>query len=164
MNKSNYRPASKTESSLDFKSHPLINEYRYIINDPIINGSINGSAKIKLVEIGTQTECDYTEYILNKLIMFMQHLFLITMFELIFFFNYVTKYEDGALLGVFNSLTGSIISKCNNLNNVSKICVFNGEIDTNSSIISTLLDKTYSLTFTIRNNLIMCPMLKIMLD
>jgi len=50
------------------------------------------------------------------------------------------------------------------LNNVSKICVFDGEIDTNSSIISTILDKTYSLTFTIRNNLIMCPMLKIMLD
>ena len=123
MNKNNYRPSSKTESSIDFKRHPLIVDYRYIINDSIINGSINGSAKIKLVEIGTQTECDYIEYSINKLIMFMQHLFLITMFELIFFFNYVTKYEDGALIGVFNSLIGSIISKCNNLNNVSKIFV-----------------------------------------
>jgi hypothetical protein len=57
------------------------------------------------------------------------------------------------------------------LNNVSKICVFNGEIDTSSNLldlqkmgngfISTILDKTYSLTFSIRNNLIMCPMLKI---
>ena len=47
------------------------------------------------------------------------------------------------------------------LNNVSKICVFNGEIDTSLGVISTILDNTYSLTFSIRNNLIMCPMLKI---
>ena len=47
------------------------------------------------------------------------------------------------------------------LNNVSKICVFNGEIDTSLGVISTILDNTYSLIFSIRNNLIMCPMLKI---
>ena len=47
------------------------------------------------------------------------------------------------------------------LNNVNKICVFNGEIDTSLGVISTILDNTYSLTFSIRNNLIMCPMLKI---
>lgn len=47
------------------------------------------------------------------------------------------------------------------LNNVNKICVFNGEIDTSLGVISTMLNKTYSLTFSIRNNLIMCPMLKI---
>ena len=47
------------------------------------------------------------------------------------------------------------------LNNVNKICVFNGEIDINSSMISTIFNKTYLLTFNIKNNLIMCPMLKI---
>ena len=47
------------------------------------------------------------------------------------------------------------------LNNVNKICVFNGEIDISLGIISTILDNTYSLTFSVRNNLIMCPMLKI---
>ncbi len=47
------------------------------------------------------------------------------------------------------------------LNNVNKICVFNGEIDISLGVISTILDNTYSLTFSIRNNLIMCPMLKI---
>ena len=47
------------------------------------------------------------------------------------------------------------------LNNVNKICVFNGKIDISSSMISTILDKTYSLTFSFKNNLIMCPMLKI---
>ena len=47
------------------------------------------------------------------------------------------------------------------LNNVNKICIFNGKIDTSLGVISTILNKTYSLTFSIRNNLIMCPMLKI---
>jgi len=123
MNKSNYRPASKTESSLDFKRHPLIDDYRYVINDSIINGSVNGSSKSKSIDVSTQTDSDHIEYSLNKLIMFMQHLFLITMFELVFFFNYVTKFEDGALIGVFNSLTSSIINSCSSLNNQSKIFV-----------------------------------------
>ena len=120
MNKSNYRPASKTESSLDFKKvHLLENEFRFTIND----SSINGSVKSKTIDIGTQTDVDHIEYTINKLIMFMQHLFLITMFELIFFFNYVTKYEDNALISVFNSLTESIVNSCSSLNNQSKIIV-----------------------------------------
>jgi len=120
MNKSNYRPASKTESSLDFKKvHLLENEFRFTIND----SSINGSVKSKSIDIGTQTDVDHIEYTINKLIMFMQHLFLITMFELIFFFNYVTKYEDNALISVFNSLTESIVNSCSSLNNQSKIIV-----------------------------------------
>ena len=63
------------------------------------------------------------------------------------------------------------LNNLNNINNINKICIFNSEIEistTNnmgisreSGIISTILDKTYSLIFSIRNNLIMCPMLKI---
>jgi hypothetical protein len=122
MNKNNYRPASRTESSLDFKKVRLIdNEFRFTINDSSINSYVNGSAKSKSVDIGTQTDVDHIEYSINKLIMFMQHLFLITMFELIFFFNYVTKFEDNALINVFNSLTESITSKCSSLSNDSKI-------------------------------------------
>ena len=133
MNKSNYRPTSKTESSLDFRKVHLLDDVVetlvikkhddkkftniYLQSDDHI---INESAKSNSVTIGTQTDFDYIDYSLNKLIMFMQHLFLITMFELIFFFNYVTKYEDGALIGVFNSLTSSIISKCSNLDSSSK--------------------------------------------
>jgi hypothetical protein len=124
MNKINYRPASKTESSLDFKKVRLIdNEFRFTINDSSINSYVNGSAKSKSVDIGTQTDVDHIEYSINKLIMFMQHLFLITMFELIFFFNYVTKFEDNALINVFNSLTESITSKCSSLSNDSKIII-----------------------------------------
>ena len=121
MNKSNYRPTSKTESSLDFKNVHLLEDYRFIINDPIINGS----PKIKTNEIGTQTDfnSDRSELIINKLIMFMLHLFLITMFELVFFFNYVTKFEDSGINGVFDSLTGSIISSCSNLNKNEKTIV-----------------------------------------
>ena len=66
---------------------------------------------------------DRCEMIINKLILFFLHLFLISMFELVFFFNYVTKYEDSALIDVFNSLTNSVINKCSNLNNQTKIII-----------------------------------------
>ena len=69
MNKNNYRPASKTESSLDFKKVNLIeNEFRFTIND----SSLNGSAKLKSVDSETQTDFDYIELGINKLIMFIQ--------------------------------------------------------------------------------------------
>ena len=136
MNKNNYRPTSKTESSLDFRKVNLLddvvetlvikkhNDKKFTnIYSELDNHIINGSPKSYSVDISTQTDFDYIEYCINKLIMFMQHLFLITIFELIFFFNYVTKFEDNALLGVFNSLTGSIINSCSNLNNASKIFV-----------------------------------------
>jgi len=121
MNKSNYRPTSKTESSLDFKNIHLLEDYRFIINDTIINGS----PKIKTNEISTQTDfnSDRSELIINKLIMFMLHLFLITIFELVFFFNYVTKFEDSGINGVFDSLTRSIINSCSNLNKNQKTIV-----------------------------------------
>jgi len=51
---------------------------------------------------------DRCEIIINKLMLFFIHLFLISMFELVFFFNYVTKFEDTALISIFNSLALSI--------------------------------------------------------
>ena len=55
--------------------------------------------------------------------LFFIHLFLISMFELIFFFNYVTKFEDTALVSVFTSLTNSITNMCSNFNSETKIVV-----------------------------------------
>jgi hypothetical protein len=154
MNKNNYRPTSKTESSIDFKGHPLIDDYRYIINDSIINGSVNVSSKSQSVDISTQTDFDFIEYSINKLIMFMQHLFLITMFELIFFFNYVTKFEDNALLGVFNSLTGSIINSCSSLNNASKIFVDDiFKIFVNTTQVNENAVNSYNSRMYVNNNL-----------
>jgi hypothetical protein len=76
---------------------------------------------------------------------------------------YFELYSINSNLNLFDTKC-IIYDNLNNLdilNNVTKICVFNGEIDTSLGVISTILDNTYSLTFSIRNNLIMCPMLKI---
>lgn len=75
---------------------------------------------------------------------------------------YFELYSINSNSKIFN--TKCII--CNNLhnldilNNVNKICVFDN-ILSNEYILSTILDKTYSLTFSFKNNLIMCPMLQI---
>jgi len=66
---------------------------------------------------------DRCEMIMNKLMLFFIHLFLISMFELVFFFNYITKYEDKALIDVFNSLTNSVTNMCSNLNNQTKVII-----------------------------------------
>ena len=167
MNKNYYRPSSKTESSLDFKESRLLDDLveaieikqnnkkiRPYIYHHLENDIINGSAKIKSVDISTQTDFDYIEYSINKLIMFMQHLFLITMFELIFFFNYVTKFEDNALLGVFNSLTGSIINSCSSLNNASKIFVDDiFKMFVNTTQVNENAMNSYNLRMYVNNNL-----------
>jgi len=66
---------------------------------------------------------DRCEIVINKLMLFFIHLFLISMFELVFFFNYVTKFEDTALISVFNSLTNSITNTCSNFNSETKVIV-----------------------------------------
>lgn len=42
------------------------------------------------------------------------------MFELLFFFSFVTKYEDQALTSVFSSITNTATQSCNTLNNNDK--------------------------------------------
>jgi hypothetical protein len=66
---------------------------------------------------------DRCEMIINKLMLFFIHLFLISMFEVVFFFNYVTKYEDKALIDIFNSLTNSVTNTCTNFNNQTKVII-----------------------------------------
>ena len=112
MERAFYRPPSKTESHIDIRRTHLLYDF---------DSLVNGVPKKKTNEIGTQTEYDKSELIINKLVLFFMHLFLITMFELIFFFNYVTKFENSALTGVFDSLTGSIINSCSSLSPNSKI-------------------------------------------
>ena len=59
---------------------------------------------------------DRCEMIINKLTLFMIHLFLISMFELIFFFKFVTVSEDTAIINVFGAITSSATQGCNGLN------------------------------------------------
>jgi hypothetical protein len=101
-----YRPVSKTESCIDIKREYLLNDYPR-----------------KQVNAEIQTEYDYYELFINKLMLFFLHLFLISIFELVFFFNYVTKFENNAINGIFNGITSSIINSCSNLEDSNKTLI-----------------------------------------
>lgn len=131
-----YRPVSYTESDLtDIRKSFLTDENIY--KEPSSN---NINFETKQLNASTQTDTqiqdiqiekvykhfeykDSTEMIINKLILFFIHLFLITMFELVFFFNYVTKFEDTALVSVFNSITDKVTNTCSLFNNETKIII-----------------------------------------
>lgn len=72
---------------------------------------------------------DRCEMILNKIMLFFIHLFLISAFELLFFFMFVTKSEDEAINSLFTSITGSVLgsvtSICNTFNQTEKNVINN---------------------------------------
>ena len=117
----NYRPISFSETHLDdLKKESLIK--KNTIMDEYISVEIK---KFKDVESQTdlETKIQLYEITINKLILFFTHLFLIAMFELIFFFNFVTKYEDKALVDVFNQMTNQATSICSTLNQNDKTLI-----------------------------------------
>ena len=59
---------------------------------------------------------DKIETIINKVMLFFLHLFLISLFELIFFFGFVTKFENKAIVQLIGEITNTAISSCNLLN------------------------------------------------
>lgn len=77
--------------------------------------SLEKESKLEKKEYEPFRYKDKCEMIINKLMLFFIHLFLISLFELVFFFLFVTKYEDTSLNGVFKSITESATSVCNNL-------------------------------------------------
>ena len=63
---------------------------------------------------------DKIETIINKVMLFFLHLFLISLFELIFFFGFVTKFENKAIVQLIGEITNTAISSCNLLNPTDK--------------------------------------------
>lgn len=61
--------------------------------------------------------------IYTKLLGFIFHLVLISVFELLFFNYYIIQYENNALISLSNSLINPIITSCQKLSNTSKIIV-----------------------------------------
>lgn len=140
----NKRPPSLSESYIseieNYKKNELLKNMPQLlaplIIEPIDSVSINIKSKEEKEEApqeekeATQEKeeisfhyKDRCEIVINKLMLFFIHLFLISLFELIFFFNYVTKFEDNALVSVFNSLTNSITNICSNFNSETKVIV-----------------------------------------
>lgn len=63
---------------------------------------------------------DRCEMVFNKIMLFFLHLFLISAFELLFFFMFVTKSEDDAITKLFTSITNSATSVCYSFNETDK--------------------------------------------
>lgn len=133
----NYRPVSFSEANLDDLKKNLL-----LKNDIQNNDSIS-------VGIQTDIQIDFLEIIFNKLILFFVHLFLIAMFELIFFFNFVTKYEDKALIDVFNQMTNQATSICSTLTKNDKLLVNNF---LSFFINTTKINQEASLSYDVRFN------------
>ena len=56
-----------------------------------------------------------------KILGYLFHLILISVFEIIFFNYYIIQYENNALISLTNSLITPVTEKCQNLSNTSKI-------------------------------------------
>jgi hypothetical protein len=52
---------------------------------------------------------------MNVILRFLFHILLISIFETIFFFHYVSTLEDKGILGTMNSLTKSLVQSCTNI-------------------------------------------------
>jgi hypothetical protein len=83
------------------------NMYTYISN----NNNIN----TPLIEPLSNNKKKIINYIFKRLIMFMIHVSLIALFEILFFFYIVSVYEDKALINLISEYTRSVPNICNNM-------------------------------------------------
>jgi hypothetical protein len=120
----NYRNVSLSETDLDdLKKIPLIVDLQ---DNTKVNKETQTESYIEsYIEPYKKIKVDLTTTIINKLILFFTHLFLISIFELIFFFNFVTKFEDKALIDVFNQMTNQATSICSSLDQNNKQIIDN---------------------------------------
>lgn len=132
-----YRPMSLSESyvsQIDSKNQEILSYYPkdiLSINSPTNSDLIEPLTSPQQLEITTDepenpplrivyhTE-DKIEIVINKLMLFFLHLFLISLFELIFFFGFVTKFENKAIVQLINEITNTVISSCNSLSKPDK--------------------------------------------
>ena len=62
----------------------------------------------------------YGYFIFKRFMMFIIHLSLISIFEIIFFFSVIVSYENLSMTGVIDAFASPIINKCSNFNNAEK--------------------------------------------
>jgi hypothetical protein len=64
------------------------------------------------------SEDTYEFFITNLILRFLFHIVLISIFETVFFFIYVSTLEDNGIIKTVNTLTGSIVNSCKNLTTI----------------------------------------------
>jgi len=106
------------------KSRPKSFSEGYIVSNEFPKHSVNNYNEIpdELPNELPKTNNIYST-IYTKLLGFIFHLVLISVFELLFFNYYIIQYENNALILLSNSLINPITTSCQKLSNTSKIIV-----------------------------------------
>jgi hypothetical protein len=163
----NYKPLITTDGFTTNKNSVknILNNNIIIDYEPIqdkqpfnveINENLKKDYKYSIQQLFKKF-CSYNNFyklLLKKLIMFMTHLSLISIFEIFFFFSIVSIYENKAITEIIATFFSKITKKCNDLNNFQKeeiTYIFNALINTTLINKNAYLSKKQRLEFN--NNL-----------
>jgi hypothetical protein len=105
----NYRPYSYSENDI------VVNRELYYPLQPIESPKL-------IVEVESKKKC-LTKYFFKRILMFIIHLSLIGLFEIIFFFNVIVNYLDNSLKNLTNNFVEPINNDCINYNFTEKMYV-----------------------------------------
>jgi hypothetical protein len=98
---------------------------------------------------------NYGYFIFKRFMMFIMHLSLISIFEIIFFFSVIVSYENLSMTNVVDTFAGILTSKCSNFNNTEKY-IFSTIINSFINITEITNDASNSLNQrNIKNNIVL---------
>lgn len=161
----NFRPLSFSDGYFSDKKF----ENNILNNDIIIDDYKQNKQQSLYIEINENKNSKYSAHeifrkiysyknfyriLLKKLIMFMTHLSLISIFEIFFFFSIVSIYENKAIIEIIAVFFSKITKKCDELNIIQKeeiTYIFNALVNTTLINHNAYISKKHRLEFD--NNL-----------
>jgi len=99
----------------------LANNDILVNNDILTNNDIYSDIILEQYKEPKKLKCKISGYyIFKRLTMFIMHLSLISLFEIIFFFTIVVTFENNSFTGLIDNLAGPLVDICKKLNPVEK--------------------------------------------
>ena len=144
-NSKNYRPSSYSESYIDKIDYQIkkINSFSSLNNTDLEYVELGGSPSPKII-IKEEKPDPWWHFAYRRSISFIFHLFLISFFEILFFFTVIVSNENQALYNIADAYVSPIVGYCQNLNQTNKnifIDVFNYVV--NSTNINAYANQDY---------------------
>lgn len=95
----------------------LSESYIYDVEYNFISDKLEpyGKALVQVEPVPVIEKTDYCEVVTEYFLRFMLHLSLISFFETLFFFHFVSKDEDRGILATTDFYTNSVLASCSNL-------------------------------------------------
>lgn len=113
-----------SDSSLNQTDSSLILTTRLSLSN-VDNQSISNQDISEISEENESQKKEYniSHYLFKRFLIFIIHLCLISLFEIIFFFNIITNYESNILLGLVDSFVNPVSQQCVNYNYQTKTII-----------------------------------------